>query len=129
LILGIGIDLLETARMRRALERSGERFVTRVFTPEEAAYCRLQRRPEQRFAARFAAKEALLKALGTGWSQGIGWKEVEVVRASGHPPEICLAGRAAAIASRRGVTRIHLSLTHLEAMAAAMVVLEGDGSP
>lgn len=129
MILGIGIDLLETERMRRALERSGERFVARVFTVDEAAYCRLQRRPEQRFAARFAAKEALLKALGTGWSRGIGWQEVEVVRASGHPPQIRLSGRAAAIASRRGVSRVHLSLTHLEACVAAMVVLEGSEPP
>jgi holo-[acyl-carrier protein] synthase len=125
LILGIGIDLLETARMRRALDRSGDRFVSRVFTEAEAAYCRRQRRPEQRFAVRFAAKEAFLKALGTGWSGGISWRDVEVDRKLGGAPRILLAGRAAEIASRKGVERIHLSLTHLAETVAAVVVIEG----
>jgi holo-[acyl-carrier protein] synthase len=125
LILGLGIDLLETARMGLAIERSGERFVARVFTDEEAAYCRRQKRPEQRFAARFAAKEALLKALGTGWARGISWREVEVRREPGGAPTLQLSGRARELAREAGVERIHLSLTHLAEIVAAVVVLEG----
>jgi len=125
LILGLGIDLLETARMGLALERSGARFVARVFTEAEEAYCRQQKRPEQRFAARFAAKEALLKALGTGWARGISWREVEVVREPGGAPGLRLSGRAEEIAREAGVGRIHLSLTHLAEVVAAVVVLEG----
>jgi holo-[acyl-carrier protein] synthase len=125
LILGVGIDLLETARMGRALERSGPRFESRVFTEAEVAYCREQKRPEQRFAARFAAKEALLKALGTGWAKGIAWKEVEVRREPGGAPALRLSGRARELAEEAGVRRIHLSLSHLAEVVAAVVILEG----
>jgi holo-[acyl-carrier protein] synthase len=125
LILGVGIDLLETHRMRRAIGRRGDRFVDRVFTRGEAVYCRRHRDPAQPFAARFAAKEAFLKALGTGWAEGISWREVEVVREAEDPPSLRLSGRAAELTRRAGVERVHLSLTHLAETAAAVVVLEG----
>ena len=129
MILGIGVDLLEVPRMRRAVERGGERFVRRVFTDAEADHCRRRGSPDQSFAARFAAKEAVMKALGTGWSRGVTWRDIEVVKEPGRAPRLELGGRAAALARARGVTRTHLTLSHIASLVAAVVVLEGDGSP
>jgi holo-[acyl-carrier protein] synthase len=128
MIAGIGLDLVRIARVSAVLERKGERALQRFFTPAEARRCRASRHPPESFAARFAAKEALFKALGTGWGIGGRWTEVEVVPGPGGAPTLALSGRAAAIAAERGVTRIHLSLTHADEMAGAVVVLEtGDG--
>jgi holo-[acyl-carrier protein] synthase len=125
LVVGIGIDLVEPDRMRRALERSGERLLRRLFTPAERAYCDSHADPIPHLSARFAAKEALFKALGTGWSGGVSWTEAEVrVDARGRP-ELVLAGKTAEIARERGAQRVLVSLTHIDTAAGAIVVLEG----
>jgi holo-[acyl-carrier protein] synthase len=126
MIVGIGLDVCDVDRIRRALEaRSGARFKARVFTPGERAYCEARRRGRfASYAARFAAKEAAMKALGTGWARGVGWHDFEVVRASGDPPRLVLHGTAAEIAGRRGMTRWLLALTHTDASAIASVVVE-----
>jgi holo-[acyl-carrier protein] synthase len=124
MILGIGIDLCEVGRIRRLLEKDRERFVRRVFGEGERDYCDARRRPAIHYAARFAAKEAFLKAVGTGWR--LGWRQVEVVRGPSGRPELSLCGPAAELAARRGIGRIHVSLTHTAETAAAVVVLEGD---
>src|SRR2546430_15530291 len=107
MIVGLGVDVCDVARIRRALEgRAGGRFQARVFTAAEQAYCEARRRGRfASYAARFAAKEAAMKALGTGWSQGVGWHDFEVVRTTGEAPPLVLRGRAAERAPRRGMTR------------------------
>jgi holo-[acyl-carrier protein] synthase len=124
MLKGLGIDLVETARLRKALASHGERFERRVFTDGERADCRARRDRIEALAARFAAKEACLKALGTGWSGGLGFRQVEVVRSPGGRPLIRLHGAAAAEADRAGVTSVRVSLTHQPGAAAAVVVLE-----
>jgi holo-[acyl-carrier protein] synthase len=126
MILGLGLDVCEVARIKRALEApTGERFRARVFTAGEQAYCEQQRRARfASYAVRFAAKEAAMKALGTGWSQGVGWRDFEVVRRPGSPPTLRLHGRAAALARRRGMLRWLLALSHDGSGAAASVVVE-----
>lgn len=111
--------------MKKAVESShGARFVERVFTPREAAYARRKASVHQRYAARFAAKEAGMKALGTGWRGGITWRDFEVVNLPSGRPTLVLSGRAKAIAERMGVKNITLSLTHTAEQAMAMVILE-----
>jgi holo-[acyl-carrier protein] synthase len=124
-IVGIGIDLLEVARMERVLGRTEERFLSRVFSPEERAACRAAGGGAERWAARFAAKEAILKALGTGWSSGVRWRHVEVLAGPGGAPAVRLSGRAREVARRRGAELCHLSLSHEKLHAAAVAVLEG----
>jgi holo-[acyl-carrier protein] synthase len=124
MIAGVGIDMVRIDRVWAVLERKGERAVQRFFTPAEAARCRASKRPAESFAGRFAAKEAFFKALGTGWGIGGAWTDVEVVHADSGAPSLRLSGRAATLAADRGVTRVHLSITHTEEMAAAVVVLE-----
>ena len=124
MILGIGLDLCEVGRIRRLLEKDRDRFVRRVYRPPEIAYCDARRRPELHYAARFAAKEAFLKALGRGWR--LGWTQLEVARGQSGKPDLILHGKAAAEAARRGVLRAHLTLTHTDDTAAAVVILEGN---
>ncbi len=127
-IVGTGIDLIEVERVRAALERpaTGARFRARVFTEREIAYCESRGLGRfQSYAARFAAKEAAMKALGTGWSRQVGWRDIEVIRERGRPPGIALWGKAAELARRRKVTRFHLSLTHTALGAIAHVIAEG----
>jgi holo-[acyl-carrier protein] synthase len=121
MILGVGVDIAEVARIRAALAhpRTGERFRARVFTAEEIAYCAKRRNAHESFAARFAAKEAVMKALG----RAAGWQEIEVVRGTG-APSILLHGRAEARAASIGISRIHLSLSHTAELAIAYVVAE-----
>lgn len=116
----VGIDLIEIDRIGRTLERYGQRFLDRVYTPREQAYCR-RRAPQ--LASRFAAKEAVMKLLGTG-VRGVAWREVEVVRERGRAPEIMLHGRAQARATRLGIVRIALSLSHSRDLAIASCVGE-----
>jgi len=126
-IVGTGIDLIEVERVREALERpsTGPRFRARVFTEREVAYCESRGRGRfQSYAARFAAKEATMKALGTGWSRQVGWRDIEVVRERGRPPGIVLWGKTAELARRRKVSRFHLSLTHTAMAAIAHVIAE-----
>ena len=124
MIIGSGIDLVEVKRIGHSVERFGERFLNRVFTPSEQAYCQRKRQSAESFAARFAAKEAGAKALGTGISQGVNWLEIEVTREPSGRPGLQFHGRAAQIAEGLGVVRAALSLTHTNELAMASVVLE-----
>jgi len=124
--VGVGVDLVQIARIRRAMERWQDRFLRRVFTPDEVAYALRRRDPAEHLAARFAAKEATLKALGTGLTMGVRWREMEVRRARGQRPTLALSGRAAALGAARGVQTLHVSLTHDGDYAVAQVVAEGD---
>ena len=125
MIVGTGVDITEVPRIRRVLERYGERFMNRVFTAEEIRYCSSKPNAAERFAARFAAKEAGMKAIGTGLRGGITWKDVEVVRWPGQRPELRYSGRAAEIAATLGCKKTHLSLSHTAEQAIAHVILEG----
>lgn len=124
-VLGHGIDLTEIARIGQMLQEHGDRFLERCFTPREIADAGDGPRRIEHLAARFAAKEAALKALGTGWAQGIGWTDVAVHRADSGRPDLVVTGRAAAIAAERGITRWHVSLTHTADHAVASVIAEG----
>jgi len=124
MIVGVGLDVVEVDRIATALRRHGERFERRVFTRAESAACRDRVDRVLALGARFAAKEACLKALGTGWAAGIGFVDVEVVRNPGGGPGLRLHGPAAERAAALGVDRIHVSLTHQRSVAAAVVVLE-----
>jgi holo-[acyl-carrier protein] synthase len=124
MVVGVGTDLMEIARIRQSIERFGDRFLRRVFTPREIAYCQRKKNAAESFAARFAAKEAGAKALGTGISHGVGWLEIEVAREPSGKPRLELTGRAAEWARRLGVVRTSLSLTHSRDVALAVVVLE-----
>ncbi|HYE91180.1 MAG TPA: holo-ACP synthase [Terriglobales bacterium] len=125
-VRGIGIDLVPIARMRQVLTRWQDRFLRRVFTADEIAYCRSRKDPVPHFAARFAAKEAGLKALGTGLRLGVTWTELEVRRERGGPPVLVLSGRSRELARARGAERMLLALTHDGdyAVAQAMLVAE-----
>ena len=130
MIVAIGTDLTEVERIRAAVTnpRSGRRFRDRVFTPAEQAYCeRRGRAAYQSYAARFAAKEAVMKALGQGWGPRLGWLDIEVRRQPGGRPEVRLSDRAKAHAASLGVRRLHLTLTHTATLAEAQVVAEGEG--
>lgn len=127
MLVGVGIDLVETERMRRAIERGGARLLDRLFSPAEVRYCSSRRNPGLHYAARLAAKEALFKALGTGWSGGVSWRDAEVRLDEAGRPELGVGGRARALLDEAGVIRVHLSLTHTDMVAGAVVVLEGDG--
>jgi holo-[acyl-carrier protein] synthase len=125
MVLGIGTDLIEIERVQASIDRFGERFLARLFTPGEIAYCqRKKKNSTESFAARFAAKEAGAKALGTGISRGISWLEIEVKRKPGERPTLHLSGRAAELAAALGVRRVQLSLTHSRELAMAVVVIE-----
>src|SRR5579859_6252128 len=124
MIVGTGIDLVEIERIRHSVERFGERFLARLYTASEQAYCLRKRNAAESLAARFAAKEAAAKALGTGISRGVNWLEIEVVREPGGRPNIRFHGRAADLASRLGVARAALSITHTSDLSMASVLLE-----
>ena len=124
MIIGSGIDLVEIGRIQQSVDRYGKRFLDRVYTAAEQAYCLRKRKSAESLAAQFAAKEAGAKALGTGISYGVSWLEFEVVRQGGGRPTLQFHGRAAQIASRLGVTRAALSITHTNELAMASVLLE-----
>lgn len=124
-ILGIGVDAVEIERIRRMIERYGNRFVGRVFQIEEVKYCMSHHDPVPHFAARFAAREAVAKVLRTGFSSGIKWRDIAVMRDANGIPSIALYGAAAEVASKMGVKRIWLSLTHTDTVAIAVAVAEG----
>jgi len=126
MIVGLGMDIVRIDRVWAVLERKGPRALTRLFTAAEAERCHGSKHPPESFAARFAAKEAFFKALGTGWGIGGAWTEVEVVSAPSGAPTLRLSGRAAELARRAGADRIHLTLTHSDDSAAAVVILERD---
>jgi holo-[acyl-carrier protein] synthase len=125
MIAGTGTDLCEVERIKKALESSyGARLRERVYTPTEIAYAESKANRFERYAARFAAKEAGMKALGTGWRGGVSWRDLEVVNLRSGRPTLRLSGKAAEIAQRLGVQRISLSLTHTAQQAMALVILE-----
>jgi holo-[acyl-carrier protein] synthase len=123
-IVGTGVDLCEVDRLREAILRYGDRFKHRVFTDREIAYSERKANLYERYAARFAAKEAGMKALGTGWRGGIGWRDFEVTNLSSGRPTLAFHGRAADVAKTLGVRNVALSLTHTRDQAMAMVILE-----
>ena len=125
MIVGTGVDLAEVDRIRQAIERHGQRFIERIYTPAEIAYVERKANRFERYAARFAAKEAGMKALGTGWAGGITWHDFEVINLPSGRPTLAFHGRAAEIAAKLGVRRVALSLTHTREQALAMVILEG----
>ena len=124
MIVGFGLDVVETARIARILAHYGSRFRERIFTAGELEDCRQRVDEAQALGARFAAKEACFKALGTGWRGGLSFKDVEVVRTDGGAPTLHLGGEAAIRAKERGVRALHVSLTHEAGLAAAAVILE-----
>lgn len=125
MIIGLGVDLAEVDRIQSAIERYGEIFLRRIFTPAERAYCDKFKNKYERYAGRFAAKEAAMKALGTGWRRGVRWVDFEVVRGAGGKPTIALDGAAKAIAAQLGVKQVSLSITHTASQALAQVIFEG----
>lgn len=124
MIVGTGIDVVEVPRVAAALQRFGRRFVERIFTEGEIRYCESKANRAERYAARFAAKEAGMKALGTGWNHGVRWRDLEVQRARGGRPTLVLSGKAAEFAKQLGAARTQISLTHTAAEAIAHVILE-----
>lgn len=124
MIVGIGTDLVEVARIRRSIARWGNRFLDRVYTERERAYASSKANSAERFAARFAAKEAGMKAIGTGWNRGVTWKDFEVLNEASGRPTLRLTGVAGQVAQHLGVQQISISLTHTAEIAFAIVVLE-----
>jgi len=124
MIVGTGIDITEVPRIREVIERHGERFLRRIFTEGEIQYCESKANRMERYAARFAAKEAGMKAIGTGWNHGVRWRDIEVARKPGGRPTLLLHGKAAEFAAKLGATNIALSLTHTAEEAMAQVILE-----
>jgi holo-[acyl-carrier protein] synthase len=124
MIVGTGIDIAEVPRIRQAIERHGQRFLNRLFTEGEIQYCESKANRIERYAARFAAKEAGMKAIGTGWNHGVRWRDIEVARKPGGRPTLLFHGKAAEFAKKLGTTNVALSLTHTAEQAMAQVILE-----
>jgi holo-[acyl-carrier protein] synthase len=124
MIVGTGIDIAEVPRIAASIEKFGERFLRRVYTEGEMRYCDSKANRLERYAARFAAKEAAMKALGTGWNHGVRWRDVEVVRQPGGRPTIAFHGKAAEFAAKLGAKNVALSLSHTAEQAIAQVILE-----
>ncbi len=125
MIVGTGVDLAEVDRIRESIERFGEKFLKRIYTEREIAYVERKANKYERYAARFAAKEAGMKAIGTGWRKGVRWQDFEVVNLPSGRPTLKLHGVAAEFAARLGVTNVQLSLTHTAQSGLAYVILEG----
>ena len=123
-IVGLGTDLAEVERIAQSLARFGTRFTERIFTAQEIAYVERKANKAERYAARFAAKEAGMKAIGTGWQHGVKWHDFEVSNQASGAPRLALHGQAAAFAARLGARHVHLSLTHAQTLAMAIVILE-----
>ena len=124
MILGIGIDIVSVARIEALRSRYGERFIRRIFTGNEAGYCLAKADPDTHLAARFAAKEAAAKALGTGLLKGVGFSDIEIVNVEG-PPVLVLHNQARSLAERMGASRMHVSISHEQLHAVAIVIMEG----
>jgi holo-[acyl-carrier protein] synthase len=125
MVVGVGIDVIQNERIRESLQKFGPRFINRIYTEIETSYCNNCVDPAIHFAARFAAKEAAFKALGTGWAAGVKWKDIEVQRLASGKPELHLYGEALVRATEMGATRFHVSLTHDQLVSCAVVLLEG----
>ncbi|MEN6497010.1 MAG: holo-ACP synthase [Thermoguttaceae bacterium] len=125
-IIGIGTDITECLRIARMIERHGELFVDRVYTPEEVRYCQNRKQSTQHFAGRWAAKEAVLKALGTGWVRGVSWRDVEILNESGGKPVVAIHDGAKEVARRQGITKVFISISHSRTHATAYAVAVGE---
>jgi holo-[acyl-carrier protein] synthase len=122
-ILGHGIDIVETNRIRKLIAQHGQHFLDRVFTPAEQQYCEINiKRRIEHYAGRFAAKEAILKVLGTGWRGGIAWTDAEIVKDPSGQPKVVLTGECARIAAELGISRWHVSISHIETHATASAI-------
>lgn len=128
MIVGTGIDIAEVPRIAASIERFGDRFIQRIFTEGEIRYCDAKANRAERYAARFAAKEAAMKALGTGWNYGVRWRDIEVTRKPGGRPTLLFHGKAAEFAAKLKATNVALSLTHTAEEAIAQVILENTHS-
>ena len=124
MIVGTGIDIAEVPRIAAAIGRFGARFITRIYTEAEIRYCDSKANRFERYAGRFAAKEAGMKALGTGWNHGVRWRDIEVLRQPGQRPTVVFHGKAAEFARKLGVVNASLSITHSADQAFAQVILE-----
>ncbi len=124
MIVGLGADLTEVQRLRETIERRGERILRRLFTPAEIAYCEQHRNKYERYAGRFAVKEAAMKALGTGWRHGVRWVDIEIIREVTGKPALKLRGVAKEFADRLGVKHMAITITHTEELAVAQVIFE-----
>jgi holo-[acyl-carrier protein] synthase len=125
-IIGVGTDIIECLRIAQMIDRHGELFIRRVYTDHEIAYCSTKKAATQHYAGRWAAKEAVLKALGTGWVRGISWRDVEVRHKPGGAPTVALRGGAKEVLERSGITRMHISISHCRSHAIAYAIAEGD---
>jgi len=124
MMLGIGVDLIEIDRIQKLLDQYGDHFLQRILVPAEITYCQLHRRPAPHVAARFAAKEAIAKAFGTGIGERLGWHDIEIVRKDTGEPEVILHDAARKLAEQRGGTRVRISLSHTADHAVAVAILE-----
>ena len=128
-VVGIGTDIIECLRIAQMIERHGELFLTRVYTPHEIEYCSARKAATQHYAGRFAAKEAVLKALGTGWTRGIHWSDIEVRNEMGGKPRIALSGGAREMCGKLGITEMHISISHCRTHATAYALAVGRDRP
>ena len=124
-ILGIGTDITECLRIARMIERHGELFITRVYTPEEIRYCQSRKQATQHFTGRWAAKEAVLKALGTGWARGIAWRDIEVLNEPSGKPVAILRGGARKVSQNLGIATMLISISHCRTHATAYALAVG----
>jgi holo-[acyl-carrier protein] synthase len=124
-IIGLGTDIVEVVRIGQMIERHGEHFLSRVFTDEEVRYCQQRREYTQHYAGRWAAKEAVMKTLGTGWSRGVSWRDIEVCSSKSGKPTIALHGATAEIALAAGITRMLITISHCRAYATATALALG----
>lgn len=125
-IIGIGTDIIECLRIAQMIERHGELFITRVYTPHEIQYCQSRKLATQHFAGRWAAKEAILKALGTGWRRGISWRDVEVRNEPGGRPTVALRGGARDVVEQLGITQMLISISHCRSHATAYALAQAE---
>jgi holo-[acyl-carrier protein] synthase len=125
-IIGIGTDIIECLRIAQMIERHGELFIGRVYTPHEIQYCQSRKMAYQHFAGRWAAKEAILKALGTGWRRGISWRDVEICNEPGGFPVVALRGGALDVADQLGITEVLVSISHCRSHATAYAMAQGE---
>jgi holo-[acyl-carrier protein] synthase len=126
-IVGTGIDIVECLRIAQMIERHGELFITRVYTDYEIEYCSARKAATQHYAGRWAAKEAVLKALGTGWRRGIAWRDIEIRNDAKGAPTVKLRGGARDVMTAANIGRMHVSISHCRSFAVAYVVAEGNG--
>jgi holo-[acyl-carrier protein] synthase len=124
-IFGTGTDIVECLRIAQMIERHGELFLTRVYTDHEIAYCTARKAATQHYAGRWAAKESVLKALGTGWRRGISWRDIEIRNGPGGSPTVVLSGGARDVMEQAGIRRLHVTISHCRCHAVAFVVAEG----